>query len=261
MIMTGITTKIMWYQMSPDFQRSRIPQPLVDAMDDVIGITKYRDALAQLDPDERVSVAVDTLGGPQTMTAVTESGLFALMMISRSPDVKPFRRWVTHEVLPQIRRTGSYGKPAEIPTHVEALRGWAAELEARELAEAKVAELEPAAEAWTALSDSAGDFSVRAAAQVLTRDHGIIIGQNQLFRYLRQIWWVDRKNGPYQAQVNNGRLVRRIVDVTNDYGDRIVRVQPRVTVKGLAELRRKLSAAGASEGLFSIDGGNASKLP
>lgn len=76
---------------------------------DVIGISKYRDALAQLDDDERASAAVDTPGGTQTMTIVNEAGLYALMMISRSPLVKPFRRWVTHDVLPAIRKTGSYG--------------------------------------------------------------------------------------------------------------------------------------------------------
>lgn len=74
----------------------------------VIGITKYRDALAQLDDDERVSVAVDTPGGQQMMVGVTESGIWSLMLISRSPLVKPFRRWLTHTVLPSLRRTGTY---------------------------------------------------------------------------------------------------------------------------------------------------------
>lgn len=73
-----------------------------------LGIAKPRDAIAQLDEDERASTAVDTPGGRQTMSVVNEPGLFALMLISRSPKVKPFRRWVTHEVLPAIRKTGKY---------------------------------------------------------------------------------------------------------------------------------------------------------
>ena len=72
---------------------------------EVVGISKYRDALAQLDDDERVSVIVDTPGGPQHMSAVTEAGIYSLMLISRSPKVKPFMRWLTHEVLPAIRKT------------------------------------------------------------------------------------------------------------------------------------------------------------
>jgi prophage antirepressor-like protein len=75
---------------------------------DVLGITKYRDAIGQLDADERVSVAVDTLGGAQQMSAVSESGVLTLALISRSPRVKPFMRWLTHDVIPSITRTGSY---------------------------------------------------------------------------------------------------------------------------------------------------------
>ena len=71
-----------------------------------IGIKKPRDAFAQLDDDERASMAVDTPGGRQKMAVVNEAGLYALMLISRSEKVKPFRRWVTHEVLPALRRDG-----------------------------------------------------------------------------------------------------------------------------------------------------------
>lgn len=75
---------------------------------EAVGISKYRDALAQLDEDERVSAAVDTPGGQQQMVLVNEPGLYALMLISRSPKVKPFHRWVTKEVVPAIRATGRY---------------------------------------------------------------------------------------------------------------------------------------------------------
>jgi anti-repressor protein len=60
----------------------------------VLGISKYRDAQAQLDTDERVSIAVDTPGGPQRMVGVLEAGLYALMIISRSPQAQSFRRWL-----------------------------------------------------------------------------------------------------------------------------------------------------------------------
>ncbi len=73
-----------------------------------VGISKYRDALAKLDSDERVSVFVDTLGGRQEMVCVTESGLYALIFMSRKPEAKKFRKWVTAEVLPAIRQYGFY---------------------------------------------------------------------------------------------------------------------------------------------------------
>lgn len=139
------------------------------------------------------------------------------------------------------------------PTKIEALRGWADELEKRQLAEAKVAVLEPAAEAWESLSADGSDFSIREAAQVLSRDSRISIGQNQLFGYLRQIGWIDRTNAPYQSQVDIGRLVRRVTDYTDDFGQRFVRVQPRVTAKGVEALLKRLS----TDELKSLPGGAA----
>lgn len=70
------------------------------------------DPLGHLDDDEKGSCTVGTPGGPQEMATVTEAGLYSLILRSRKPAAKSFRRWVTHEVLPSIRRTGSYGAPA-----------------------------------------------------------------------------------------------------------------------------------------------------
>jgi prophage antirepressor-like protein len=118
---------------------------------DVLGISKYRDAVAQLDADERASMAVDTPGGPQTMTVVNEPGVYALMMISRSPQAKAFRRWVTHEVLPAIRKTGSYAvAPMDelelAERNVLLIKEKRAALARAEVAETKVAELAPMAD-------------------------------------------------------------------------------------------------------------------
>ena len=74
----------------------------------VLGIEKYRDAAARLDDDERAPVLVDTLGGRQEMVAVTESGLYSVILLSRKPEARIFKRWITHEVLPSIRKTGEY---------------------------------------------------------------------------------------------------------------------------------------------------------
>lgn len=74
----------------------------------VLGISKYRDAAERLDADEREPVRVDTPGGPQEMTCINESGLYNLILRSDKPGAKKFKRWVTHEVLPSIRRHGLY---------------------------------------------------------------------------------------------------------------------------------------------------------
>ncbi len=90
----------------------------------VLGISKYRDALASLDADERVSMIVDTLGGPQAMTAVTQSGLFALIFMGKAVVAKRFRKWVTSEVLPALLRDGCYGLASADRARLEAHRAY-----------------------------------------------------------------------------------------------------------------------------------------
>lgn len=72
-------------------------------------IQNTSDALKRLDEDEKGIDLIDTLGGRQNVSIVSESGLYALILRSDKPAAKAFRRWVTSEVLPEIRRTGSYG--------------------------------------------------------------------------------------------------------------------------------------------------------
>lgn len=74
----------------------------------ILDISKYRDAVSRLDEDERGSVVLDTPGGKQNINAVNEPGLYNLIFGSRKPEAKQFKRWVTHEVLPEIRKTGAY---------------------------------------------------------------------------------------------------------------------------------------------------------
>jgi hypothetical protein len=76
---------------------------------DILGIADPSMAVSRLEDDERSSTTVGTLGGPQTMLTVSESGLYSLIFSSRKPKAKLFRKWVTSEVLPAIRQTGRYG--------------------------------------------------------------------------------------------------------------------------------------------------------
>lgn len=79
---------------------------------EILQFKNYRDAVSRLDADERGVGNADTLGGVQSMSIVNESGLFHLIFISRNPCAKFFRRWVTDEVLPSIRKTGLYAGDA-----------------------------------------------------------------------------------------------------------------------------------------------------
>lgn len=75
---------------------------------DCLGITNSRDALSRLDNDEKGVALTDTLGGKQEMRIVNEAGLYALVLSSKKPEAKKFKRWITHEILPTIRKTGGY---------------------------------------------------------------------------------------------------------------------------------------------------------
>jgi prophage antirepressor-like protein len=85
----------------------------------VLDITNSRNATARLDDDEKGVHIMDTLGGPQEMTIISESGLYALIFRSRKPQAVRFRKWVTSEVLPTIRKTGSYSSDQVPPKHQE----------------------------------------------------------------------------------------------------------------------------------------------
>ncbi len=94
----------------------RNDQPWFVAKDvcDTLGYANSRDTLAKhLDDDEKGVANSDTLGGNQQLTIINESGLYALVLRSRKPAARQFAKWVTGEVLPSIRQTGSYGAAAQ----------------------------------------------------------------------------------------------------------------------------------------------------
>lgn len=99
---------------SPDLGKVRVVErsgePWFVAADvcRALGLDSTGKALTRLDDDEKGVNSIHTLGGSQMMTIINESGLYALVLGSRKPEAKAFKRWVTHKVLPAIRRTGRY---------------------------------------------------------------------------------------------------------------------------------------------------------
>lgn len=144
-----------------------------------------------------------------------------------------------------VRTREAETAPARSLPSKRELAQWVIEAEERaELAEAKVAQLEPAAGSWNTLASAGGDYAVREAAQILDRDPSISTGQNRLFAYLREIGWVDKGNEPYQAQVDCGRLSRRITNGYDHNGEHVATCQARITLKGLHELHKRLGGTG-----------------
>ncbi|SFE55265.1 Phage antirepressor protein KilAC domain-containing protein [Actinopolyspora alba] len=211
----------------------------------VLDIRNVAQAVGQLDDDEvSTTYVTDSSGRRQQETyIVNEPGLYSLILRSRKPEAREFKRWVTHSVLPQIRRTGRYelAEQPQVPqSYAAALRAHADAVEAAEAAEARAAGLEPDARSWQQLAEAHGDHSVREAAQALSRA-GIRTGQNRLFASLRDMGWIDRSGRPYQSHVDAGRVTLRTTSYTHPHtGEPTLSAQVRITPTGLAALREEL---------------------
>lgn len=187
----------------------------------------------------------DTAGGVQSQTVAIlneEHATLLLTYMRNNEVVKDFKKRLVH-AFAALRRGPS------MPTHSEALRGWAAEIEARELAESRARELAGPASSWNELAEAAGDYSVADAAKVLSRDPNIKIGQNRLFGYMGGCEWLFRRGGHWhakQSQVDNGRLVEKVNrPYLNKAGETVVPAPTiRITPKGIEALHRLLGGSG-----------------
>lgn len=172
----------------------------------VLGIGKHRDALARLEEDERGSLIVDTPGGKQTVGAIDEAGLYKLAFRSRRASAQAFTRWVTREVLPTIRRTGSYGAPAPALdlTDTATLHRLLLDHTGRTLAaDERIAQLEPQAAAFARLTDAEGSLPVTHAAKAM----GVRPGR--LFDWLEENRWLYRGADGllgYQTKIDQGLI-------------------------------------------------------
>lgn len=239
-----MTNEITTLQFNSDqFGQLRVVQnddglPVFVAKDvcNILGITNYRDAVARLDDDERVSVIVDTLGGKQHTNGITESGLYKLIMVSRKDEAKPFQRWVTHEVLPSIRKKGGYIAAAadESPEQIMARAVLLAQdTIARQ--KAQIEELKPKALFADAVAASDGTCLVGELAKMM-RQNGVQIGQNRLFEKLRQDGYLGKTgsnyNVPTQRAMEMGLFRIKETSITHSDGHITVQRTAKVTGKG-----------------------------
>ena len=133
----------------------------------ILGYSNSRKALADHvdEEDKKDGVTIrDTIGREQKPIVINESGLYALILGSKLPSAKAFKRWVTKEVLPAIRKTGSYNMP-NFANPIEAARAWADAQEAKQIAESKVNELKPKADYCDDVIGADGTESITRIAQ------------------------------------------------------------------------------------------------
>ena len=223
----------------------------------ILGISKYRDALNRLDQDERCTVRVDTLGGAQEMGALTENGLYTLIIRSDKQEAKPFRKWVTAEVLPSIRKTGGYmaAKESDTPEMIMARAVLVAndtiarQKQQLEQAHKQVAMLTPKAELMDKVLDTDQKIDVGQAAKILN----LPFGRNTLFLKLRQrgIFFCNR-NEPKQEYINRGyfELKEKLIDRNNHESFTVIKVL--VTQKGLDFIARLFEVVPSPKKMMSI---------
>ena len=210
----------------------------------ILGISKYRDTAARLDADERGSVEVDTLGGTQQVIAVNESGLYHVILRSDKPEAAPFRKWVTSEVLPSIRKHGAYMTPETLQaailnpdTMIQLCQQLKAEQDKNKALSEENAKLAPKGLFADAVSVSDRCILVSELAKLL-KQNGIETGQNRLYEQLRVDGFLvkDRKrsdfNMPTQKSMELGLFkVRESTRVHSD-GHTSIDKTTKVTGKG-----------------------------
>lgn len=210
----------------------------------VLDIANPRNVATRLDEDEKGVRPLDTPGGVQSVTIVNESGMYQAVLRSDKPEAKQFRWWVTHEVLPSIRRTGAY--VVETPEQLMSR----ALVTAQGIIAAKdqqITALAPRAEAWDELASAEGDYSVADAAKILARA-GVKTGPQRLFDQLAGIRWVHRAHDgkwrAYAASVDRGYLTEKPQSHYHPRTSELILDAPqvRITVRGLERLRIRLGS-------------------
>lgn len=219
---------------------------------DILGMSNPSMAVTALDKDEVAQIdPKDYLGSEnrsnQAVNIVSEPGLYKLIMRSRKPEAKEFQRWVTHEVLPSIRKHGAYMTQQTLDkalTSPDFLIQLATKLKEEQ---EKVKELEPKAKALDDFTNVPDALLVRDAAKLLSNS-GTLIGEHELRQWLVDNGWIYRQ--PNQSwcaassRVRQGHMVMvssRSHGIHKDGTPFAYPPTPKLTRKGLALIHQRLS--------------------
>ncbi len=207
---------------------------------DVLEIRNTTDAIERLDKDERSRF---NLGRQGEVNIVNEPGLYSLILGSRKPEAKAFKRWITHEVIPTIRKTGGYVADEDvfISTYLPYADEQTKELFRATLAtvrslNAKIESDKPKVLFADAVAASNTSILVGEMAKIL-KQNGVDIGQNRLFEWMRANGYLIRRKGtdynmPTQRAMEMGLFEIKETTVVHADGHTTVNKTPKVTGKG-----------------------------
>lgn len=229
---------------------------------DVLGLNNVSQALTRLDDDEKSSITLnDGTPGTPNKAIVSESGLYSLILASRKPEAHEFKRWVTHEVLPTIRKHGIYATETTIDKiladpdfGIRLLTDLKNERTKRIEAENQVKELEPKAKALDDFTNVPEALLVRDAAKLLS-NAGTPIGEKELREWLSQHGWTYRHAGTWWAASERVKAGHLAMVESRSHGQHkdgsIFAFAPtvKITRKGLALLHQRLGETRLNETL------------
>ncbi|MEC1351647.1 phage antirepressor [Bacillus licheniformis] len=210
---------------------------------DVLEIGNPSQALSRLDEDEKNTVILNEGIGNPNKTIVNEPGLYSLILGSRKPEAKQFKRWITHEVIPTIRKTGGYVANDDlfIQTYLpqadeQTKQLFKVTLHTMKEQSKQIETMKPKALFADAVEASESSVLVGELAKIL-QQNGVKIGQNRLFKWLRENGYLIRKKGesfnlPTQRSMDMGLFeIKKSTIVNGDGSIRTTRT-PKVTGKG-----------------------------
>lgn len=205
---------------------------------DILGLENSRKATAELDSDEKNTVTIsDGIAGNPNKTIISEPGLYRLVMKSRKPEAKEFQRWVTHEVLPSIRKHGGYMAGQERMTPEQMALASMRWLQSKVDEQAKQLKAQEGKVLFANAVETArtsilvGDF-----AKIL-KSNGIDIGPRRLFAWLREHGWLIKAKGsswnmPTQKAMDLHLFEIKETTISHSDGHTTINKTPKMTGKG-----------------------------
>lgn len=228
---------------------------------EVLGHSNASMALERLDNDERSKF---NLGRQGETNIVNEAGLYALVLGSRKPEAHEFKRWVTHEVLPSIRRHGVYATDATIDHilndpdfGIKLLTNLKDERARRREAERAIEAQKPKVLFADSVAASRTTILVGELAKIL-KGNGVDIGQNRLFQWMRDNGYLISRKGtdfnmPTQKAMELGLFFIKETNVQHSDGHITVNKTPKVTGKGQSYFVNKFLSRNTQGKLRGID--------
>lgn len=200
-------------------------------------------ATSRLDADELTRFKIGSGGQTREMIFINEPGLYALVLGSRKPEARAFKRWITHDVIPSIRKHGAYMTPQKLEevllspdTLIQLATNLKAEQEKNKRLIAHIEETKPKVLFAESVECSDTEILIRDLAKLL-KQNGVDTGEKRLYEQLRKDGYLIRsetsdRNRPTQRSMDMGLMRMKECSITRSDGHTMVKITPTVTGKG-----------------------------